>query len=63
MSEFTSLKHLLNHYIDKANISDFKIAGILGVAAPVISNEVNFVNNNFSFGSHGASVLSNTPSM
>ena len=50
MSEFTSLKHLLNHYIDKANISDFKIAGILGVAAPVISNEVNFVNNNFSFG-------------
>ena len=49
MSEFKSLKYLLKHYIAENNISDFEIAGIMGVAAPVISNEVNFVNNNFSF--------------
>ena len=49
MSEFKSLKYLLKHYIVENNISDFEIAGIIGVAAPVISNEVNFVNNNFSF--------------
>ena len=49
MSEFKSLNRLLKHYIVENNISDFEIAGIMGVAAPVISNEVNFVNNNFSF--------------
>ena len=49
MNEFNSLNHLLKHYIVENNISDFEISGIIGVAAPVISNEVNFVNNNFSF--------------
>ena len=49
MNEFNSLNHLLKHYIEENNISNFEISGIIGVAAPVISNEVNFVNNNFSF--------------
>ncbi len=49
IKNFNTLDDLLNKYINEFEIPRKKLSGVLGVAAPIIGNEINFVNIDFSF--------------
>ncbi|MFL2820578.1 MAG: glucokinase [Alphaproteobacteria bacterium] len=49
ISNFKTVDDLINHYLNEFNVSRENLSGILGVAAPIIGNEINFVNIDFSF--------------
>ena len=52
IKNFKTLDDLLNKYINEFEIPREKLSGVLGVAAPVIGNEITFVNIDFSFNKH-----------
>ena len=52
IKNFKTLDDLLNKYINEFDIPREKLSGVLGVAAPVIGNEITFVNIDFSFNKH-----------
>ena len=49
IKNFKTLDDLLNKYINEFEIPRKKLSGVLGVAAPIIGDEINFVNIDFSF--------------
>ena len=49
IKNFKNLDDLLNNYINEFDIPRKKLSGVLGVAAPIIGNDISFVNIDFSF--------------
>ena len=48
-TDFNSLETLLKEYLDKVNNDPLITKAVIGVAAPIFSDQVQFVNNNFIF--------------
>ena len=48
-TDFNSLETLLKEYLDKVNNDPLITKAVIGVAAPIFSDQVQFVNYNFIF--------------
>lgn len=49
MSDFESIENLISFYLEKNNLTKSVKSAIIGVAAPILDNDIQFVNNNFEF--------------
>ena len=49
MSDFESIENLISFYLGKNNLTKSVKSAIIGVAAPILDNDIQFVNNNFEF--------------
>ncbi len=49
MSDFESIENLISFYLEKNNLTKAVKSAIIGVAAPILGNDVHFINNNFEF--------------
>ena len=49
MSDFESIENLISFYLEKNNLTKAVKSAIIGVAAPILDNDIQFVNNNFEF--------------
>jgi len=49
MSDFESIENLISFYLEKNNLTKSVKSAIIGVAAPVLGNDIHFINNNFEF--------------
>ena len=49
MSDFESIDDLISFYLKKNNLMNSVKSAILGVAAPILGNDIHFINNNFNF--------------
>ena len=60
LSDFTSVEDLFDEYFKEINQVVSK--GIIGVAAPVIENEIRFTNNDIKFNQNAFCLLYTSPS-
>ena len=49
MRDFESIENLISYYLEKNNLRKSVKSAIIGVAAPILGNDINFINNNFEF--------------